>query len=203
MKGKTVAPAEAAGGGLRPWHLLLLGALASGTAGAVASSTSGPVNAVLVVVSILSAALVAAGVFRTFVPFLGAELDEPSDMRAGRTRAALEREKMLVLRSIKEVEFDRAMGKISEADFQDVSGRLRQRAIGLMRQLDGDGGYRGLIQRELARLVGTPAPSAEVGAPASVQAERVSAACPSCRTTNDSDARFCKGCGTPLAGSRL
>ena len=35
-----------------------------------------------------------------------------------RTRAALEREKMLTLRAIKELEFDRAMGKMSEEDFR-------------------------------------------------------------------------------------
>ena len=42
-------------------------------------------------------------------------------MLGGRTRAALEREKALVLRSIKELEFDRAMGKVSEKDFAEMS----------------------------------------------------------------------------------
>ena len=59
-----------------------------------------------------------------------------------RTRAALEREKMLTLRSIKELEFDRAMGKLSDEDFQEMSGRLRARAARLMRQLDAGAGYR-------------------------------------------------------------
>ena len=40
----------------------------------------------------------------------------------GRTRIALEREKTLVLRSIKELEFDFAMGKIAKADFDEMSG---------------------------------------------------------------------------------
>ena len=44
-------------------------------------------------------------------------------------RAALEREKALVLRSIKELEFDRAMGKVSPKDFDEMAGRLRARAI--------------------------------------------------------------------------
>ena len=51
-------------------------------------------------------------------------------------RAVLEREKMLVLRSIKELEFDRAMGKVSAADFDEMAGRLRARALSLMKQLD-------------------------------------------------------------------
>ena len=68
-----------------------------------------------------------------------------------RTRAALEREKMLTLRAIKELEFDRAMGKLSEADLQEMSGRLRARAAGLMRQLDAGAGYRDQIERDLAK----------------------------------------------------
>ena len=45
-----------------------------------------------------------------------------------RTRAALEQEKATTLRTIKELEFDRAMGKLSDADFQEMSVRLRARA---------------------------------------------------------------------------
>ena len=55
-----------------------------------------------------------------------------------RTRAALEREKALALRSLKELEFDRAMGKVSEADFAEVAERLRARAMRVMQQLDGE-----------------------------------------------------------------
>ena len=51
-------------------------------------------------------------------------------MLGGRTRAALEREKTLSLRSIKELEFDRAMGKVSEKDFAEMGARLRARAAG-------------------------------------------------------------------------
>jgi len=53
-----------------------------------------------------------------------------------RTRVALEREKLLTLRSIKELEFDRAMGRLSDEDWNEMSGRLRARAARLMRQLD-------------------------------------------------------------------
>ena len=68
-------------------------------------------------------------------------------------RAVLEREKMLVLRSIKELEFDRAMGKVSTKDFDEMAGRLRARAMSLMRQLDTEAGYRELIERELQAQV--------------------------------------------------
>ena len=69
---------------------------------------------------------------------------------AGRTRAALEREKALALRSLKELEFDRAMRKVSEKDFGEMGARLRARAAGLIRQLDASEGYRDEIEKELA-----------------------------------------------------
>ena len=68
-----------------------------------------------------------------------------------RTRVALEREKLLTLRSIKELEFDRAMGRLSDEDWNEMSGRLRARAARLMRQLDAGAGYREQIEKDLAK----------------------------------------------------
>ena len=95
--------------------------------------------------------------------------------------AALEREKTLVLRSIKELEFDNAMGKLSPKDFEEMGSRLRARAMMLMKQLDeGSSGYRPLIERELSARLATrsvarlkttdtvrPKPDARVSAPLS------------------------------------
>ena len=127
-------------------------------------------------------------------------------MLGGRTRAALEREKSLVLRSIKELEFDRAMGKVSEKDFAEMSGRLRARAAGLMRQLDAGAGYREQIEKEIERRLGKAAGSKEQD-PAYTASDSVgrvlpsrpASVCASCATHNDADARFCKGCGKALA----
>ena len=52
--------------------------------------------------------------------------------------AALLAEKALALRTIKELEFDRAMGKMSEPDFVEMSARLRSRALRVMKQLEGE-----------------------------------------------------------------
>src|SRR5438477_8220581 len=121
-----------------------------------------------------------------------------------RTRAALEREKALALRSIKELEFDRAMGKLSESDWREMSGRLRARAARLMRQLDAGSGFREQIEKDLAkRMAAADArvkPSRPEGSDsrdAKASAERL---CAACQTVNDADAKFCKGCGQPLAG---
>ena len=43
------------------------------------------------------------------------------------------------------------MGKLSEADFKEMSGRLRARAARLMRQLDAGAGYREQIERDSRR----------------------------------------------------
>lgn len=185
-------------GGIQPWHLLLLGTLLAVTATLFVTAGTSTINVVFVAVATATAALAAAGLYRTLAPLVMADAGEQTDMLAGRTRAALEREKFLVLRSIKEVEFDRAMRKISEADYREMVGRLRSRAAGLMRQLDGGGlGYRDLIERELAARIGpTPPP-----APAAAAPEKRPPApghCPACEADNDADARFCKACGTKL-----
>ena len=78
------------------------------------------------------------------------------------------------------------MGKLSEADWREMSGRLRARAVGLMRQLDAGAGYREQIERDLdGRLKKARVPV-------------VDHLCANCRTANDPDARFCKNCGQKL-----
>jgi hypothetical protein len=128
--------------------------------------------------------------------------EDRAAMIGQRTRVALEREKLLTLRTIKELEFDRAMGKLSEADWQEMSTRLRARAARLMRQLDSSSGYREQIERDLAKRLGGAHPPNEP-ALRQGQGERQSAAaaervCASCSTANDEDAKFCKSCGTKL-----
>ena len=114
-----------------------------------------------------------------------------------RTRAALEREKMLALRSIKELEFDRAMGKVSDSDLQEMSGRLRARAARLMRQLDAGAGYREQIETRAREAARAPAARRPRRPPPEPQ-RAVDHACAACATVNDPDARFCKACGHKL-----
>src|SRR5205809_53707 len=74
-----------------------------------------------------------------------------------RAAAALGRATMLALRAIKGLDFDRAMGKLSDADWKEMSGRLRARAAGLMRQLDARAGYREQIERDVAKRLASAA----------------------------------------------
>jgi hypothetical protein len=168
---------------LQPWQLFTLAGLIGATIVVFVSKGQTPAGIILLSLTIFTAAVVGIAAWRTFVPFSSAADVDVPQMLGGRTRAALEREKALVLRSIKDLEFDRAMGKVSEKDFAEMSARLRARAAGLMRQLDAGTGYREAIEKEIAKRVGSTPPV------------KIAAACNSCGKTLDSDARFCKHCG--------
>lgn len=182
----------------RPWHLFVLAGLLASTVGVLVVRPGDPVVMVLLVAAIGSAAWVGFMLYRMLWPLAAPGFKDRTEIVGGRARAALEREKTLVLRAIKELEFDNAMSKVSAADFQEMSGRLRARAVTLMQQLDvALPGYREVIERELAQRLGGPAgDSPAVPGDGGDAAE--GAPCPACGTVNDLDARFCKTCGAAL-----
>jgi hypothetical protein len=175
--------------GFRAWHFFVLVSLAASTAAVLMSRRSSPEHLILISFTIGAAGVAAAAFYRMLIPLTVADVKQLSDRPSDRALAAIEREKALVLRSIKELEFDRAMGKVSESDWQEMSGRLRSRAGRLMRQLDAGSGYREQIERDLIKRLGE-APVPTEGAAA--------ATCEACSTVNDPDARFCKSCGNKL-----
>lgn len=185
--------------GLQPWQLFALAAIGCATALTFIVRGQGGVKTVLATILMASAAVVGLAALRMLRPLVGVYEDRTS-MIGERTRVALEREKLLVLKSIKELEFDRAMGKVSEADWQEMGGRLRARAARLMRQLDAGSGYRDQIESALAkRLSSSPdsRTSQGSGADRSSPAE-ATRTCAACSASNDSDAKFCKSCGHKL-----
>ncbi len=177
----------------RPWHLFVLAALIAATIAIVVARPSEPVAAILLTLTIGAAGLVGLTAYRAITPLLQKEFQETTVMAGSRSRAAVEREKTLVLRAIKELEFDRAMGKVSEEDFEEMGRRLRQRAIRLLKQLDVEAvDYLAVIERELQGRLGDAAEPVVAETPAEAHV------CGHCQTSNDQDARFCKGCGKPL-----
>ncbi len=181
MSSETSTDSEA----LQPWQLFTLAGLAGATLVVFMSRGQSPAAVILLSLTIFTAAVVGVAAWRTFSPLVGHDEAAPAPTPGGRTRTALEREKTLVLRSIKELEFDYAMGKVSEKDFSEMSTRLRSRAAGLIGQLDAGRAYRDEIEKEIFKRLGQ--------APATT-----SRTCTSCRTENDRDARFCKACGSRL-----
>lgn len=172
---------------VEPWQFFLLAGMLAATATVVVAKGQAPAGIVVLSLTVVAAGLVGLGAYRALVPLVSDEPVAAPALVGGRTRAALEREKALALRAIKELEFDFAMGKMAQVDFDEMSGRLRRRAVGLMRQLDEAGGYREQIARAIDERLGAAG-------------ERVSAQprC-ACGTVNDVDARFCKQCGAKLA----
>jgi Double zinc ribbon len=185
---------------LHPWQFFLLAGLGCATAVVFVARGQGVTTVLLLSVLMATAVLVGLAALRMLRPLVTGE-DDRTPMVGHRTRVALEREKALVLRSIKELEFDRAMGKVSESDWRDMSGRLRARAAGLMRQLDAGSGYREQIERDLdARLKPRATNTGDRRADSGDRSSKASAerTCANCQTVNDPDARFCNQCGQRL-----
>jgi hypothetical protein len=204
---------------LQPWQFFVLAALGCATAVTFMARGRDATSIILLSVLMGTAALVGVAALRVFKPLVSPD-DDRTPMVGHRTRAALEREKLLALRSIKELDFDRAMGKLSEEDFREMSTRLRARAARLIRQLDAGSGYRTQIERELEKRLGPDAllktsrpesGTADAHGSASLSGERAAASlsterpaaraepvCASCAAINDHDARFCKSCGAKL-----
>jgi hypothetical protein len=187
----------AAKDGFRPWHFFVLVSLVAATIAVVLSRQASPEQLILLSFTIIAAGVAAAALYRTLAPLAAEDLSVFREPLTERSRAALTREKMLALRSIKELEFDRAMGKLSPKDFEEMAGRLRARALTLMKQLDEGGtAYREIVERELAGRLASGTPDVPAAALANHPSESLRTC--ACGTTNDADASFCKRCGTRL-----
>ena len=182
-----------------PWQLFTLAGLIGATIAVFMARGESPAAVIMISLTIFAAAAVGIAALRTFLPLTQKSATFGPRLLGGRTRAALEREKTLVLRSIKELEFDRAMGKVSEKDFTDMGARLRARAARLMRQLDAGAGYRSEIEKEITKRIGEAPPGAgsqeQVRGGSKEPDPLYAGRCASCGTGNDTDARFCKHCG--------
>jgi hypothetical protein len=115
-------------------------------------------------------------------------------------------QKTRVLRALKDLETEHALGKIDDADYGTIVSRYRDEAKTVMRQMDLEVAP---LREEAERLAGeylkkkkgVPAVAAdEVSAPEAAPAPAVDArpVCASCQTPNDADAAFCKKCGSAM-----
>jgi hypothetical protein len=193
--------------GFQVSHFFVLLSLLAATVAVVMARPSAPENLILISLTIGAAGVAALCFYRMLAPLVAPHADFDRQPLSERTRQDLEREKALTLRSIKELEFDRAMAKVSPQDFDEMAGRLRARALGIMAQLDaGASGYRPLIEQELAARVGNkPAPvmpdllaRRSLGEGGKVGPQGGGCVC---GVANDSDARFCKACGAKLGAA--
>jgi hypothetical protein len=142
-------------------------------------------------------------------------------------RSAEEEQKRAILRALKDLEYERSVGKISEDDYHEYSTRYRAEAKRLIQNLDeslseGRKAVELELGRRLARLAkdvsddGDPKPSEQAAAAAATPASDPENSaesplkspksasietrpCAACEIKNELDARFCKACGKAMA----
>jgi ribosomal protein L40E len=176
----------------RPWELFTLAALIGGIVVVLMGRGAPRVETIFLGFTVFAAGALGVAVWRSFAPLTNLLSVVSSRIGNGRSKLALEREKMLALRALKELEFDRAMNKVSMKDYGEMSGRLRGRATRLLRQLDS----RTIYETEIKKEIDSRFNSKSIGSQETIR----SAACLACGTKNDTDARFCKSCGVSLEG---
>jgi hypothetical protein len=123
-------PADAA----QPWHFFVVASLAVATLAVILSVRTAPEHLVMVSITVFAAGATALAAHHVIAPLVAERRRRRIVGAAG--RKALLAEKALALRTIKELEFDRAMGKMSQADFEEMAGRLKARALRVMQQLE-------------------------------------------------------------------
>ena len=142
----------------------------------------------------LAAILIVAGVALFVAAPLGAGLTGAAD-RAGRDELGrFEHDRTLAMQALADLEFDREMGKLSEADYGSIRADLEERALVAMEGIDR------------MRLAVRPAPRQPRIAPTPLSlptaGERTRGRirfCPQCGGSIEPAYRFCAQCGTPLS----
>ncbi|WP_394824300.1 zinc ribbon domain-containing protein [Pendulispora albinea] len=200
-------------------------------------ATLGAAIVVGVVVSVGPAFLVLAGgalvgtvaLLWASLRTLGGDAPLPQDLelisRSDRFSEAEER-KRAVLRALKDLEHERAIGKIDDEDYESIAAHYRDQAKAILRELDAEvAPYRAkaedLVRKHLAKRGLESAAASAAGQEAEPEAESlreaealrepealresdsgaeapVRIACSKCATSNEPDASFCKKCGNAL-----
>lgn len=126
---------------------------------------------------------------------------------------ALSSRKKMLLRALKDLDNERALGKIDEDDHADVARTYREELKDVMRRIDESLAPHRAKAEEIANAylqkVGAVAKTDAEAAPAPEEApsaEEKAApaaperrACPKCEVSNEPDAKFCKGCGAAIS----
>jgi hypothetical protein len=164
--------------------------------------------------------LLAIGFLWESVQSLGDEADLTLDEALALAAPSAEEEKKrAVLRALKDLEFERSVGKVSEEDFKKLSAQYREEAKLLLQVLDREQSPARERAEKLAEsylekaLKDAPPPKTAEDEPAETEeADDVEdededededdvseLVCAQCDTKNDTDARFCKKCGEALS----
>src|SRR5258708_39092671 len=149
--------------------------------------------------------VLAGGVLSGIIAILGTSVrtlsgDAPLTIEEAMALAApsaAEEEKRAVLQALKDLDYERSVGKIADADYEELLRRYRTEAKRLLRAVDVD---LAPLRAKAAAYVAERSKRAE--APVASSATKAKRACPSCKSDNDVDAVFCKKCGGKLESSQ-
>ena len=187
------APKGRATSGLQPWQFFLTASFIGAAAAVWLAPPASPVALLFMSLAIFAAGACAVALHAVLAAISGHSAPETGV--TGSVRETLEREKLLTLRSLKDLEFDKAMGKVSAADAAPMETRLRERAMAIMRDLDSREALRARVEEDLARR---SAHGSRLTADMPGAVDREPLVCAGCGTVNDADAKFCKACGAKL-----
>lgn len=180
----------------------------------VCGSVLGPAMAILVLAAGVMLGVVA--LLWNSLRVLSGDAGLPPEMEAMEAAArgidALSSRKKMLLRALKDLDNERALGKLDEEDHADVAKTYREELKEVLRRIDeslaphrakaealarahltkaglAESGYRGEVPEK------EPAAEAEETPKMSAPSRRK---CESCDVSNEPDAKFCKGCGAAL-----
>ncbi len=113
-------------------------------------------------------------------------------IRTGMALASVSRgEDDVAIAALREIEFDRATGKLSDTDYAELKDRYTRQALDVMRR-----------RETAAAQVGKYGPPGDDEIEAAVRAYRAAhAECPECGPRVELDAVFCSTCGRYLPGA--
>lgn len=132
----------------------------------------------------------------------GDEGDDPDDDMSPQTVA---------LRALKEIEFDRATGKLSDSDYEQLKAKYTQEAVAAMR---GEDRALSAVRRPPEQPPGAqrtahgarcpehgprPAPGAVFCSDCGRRLGTAPGYCARCGSALETDARYCNGCGARVA----
>ena len=140
------------------------------------------------------------------LPFVRGESGENADDAESHLEELLER-KDVIYGALKELDFDRTAGKLLDPDFLRLEAQYRERAIGVLQEIDAlvetrdpEAGLSEALEREILALrkavrVEDPSPETAPDARDDPPEPRF---CRDCGVPVNSTDKFCSSCGTPL-----
>jgi len=201
--------------------------LVTGTLAATAGVLLGPAIAILVMIAGVMLGVIA--LLWASLRVLSGDAPLPPELQALEEGThgvdLLATRKKMLLRALKDLENERAVGKLEAADFEQVSSTYRAELKHVLRLIDEelaphraraeDMARRHLVDRGLADVgyrgeqppnepASTEVPEAEATSaddrsPSTKDADRAGReSCKKCGASNEVDAKFCKGCGATM-----